>query len=98
MLLKYNASRERIVAGLMSGTSVDALAVAITRIRPCGPNIDVELIAYGEFPWSSTDRDAILSVSPIDVTAQIIAVVALLVAERFPDSLAKVVDHIGGMV
>lgn len=79
----------------MSGTSVDAIDVTITRISPCGPNIDVEVIAYREFPWSSTERDAILSVSTTDVTAQLIAVVDRLVGERFSDALAALVEHIG---
>jgi anhydro-N-acetylmuramic acid kinase len=95
VLLKDNANRERIVAGLMSGTSVDAIDVAITRISPSGPNIDVEVIAYREFPWSSTERDAILSVSTNDVSAQMIAVVDRLIGERFSDALAALVEPIG---
>lgn len=95
MLLKDNANRERIVAGLMSGTSVDAIDVAITRISPSGTNIDVEVIAYREFPWSSTERDAILSVSTTDVSAQMIAVVDRLIGERFSDALAALVEPIG---
>ena len=82
----------------MSGTSVDAIDVAITRISPCGPNIDVEVIAYGEFPWSSTERDAILSVSTTDVTAQLIAVVDRLVGERFSNALATLLEPIGVMI
>ena len=79
----------------MSGTSVDAIDVAITRISPSGPNIDVEVLAYSEFPWSSTERDAILSVSTTDVTAQMIAIVDRLIGERFSDALAALVEPNG---
>lgn len=95
MLLTYNADRERIVAGLLSGTSVDAIDVAITRITPSGQYIDVEVIAYAEYPWSSNERDAILSVSTTAVSAQMIAVVDRLIGERFTDALANLVNPCG---
>lgn len=78
----------------MSGTSVDAIDVAITRIRPNGTNIDVEVIAYAEFPWLPTERDAILSVSTTAVSAQMMAVVDRLVGERFADALATLLKPI----
>lgn len=78
----------------MSGTSVDAIDVAITRIRPNGTNIDVEVIAYTEFPWLPTERDAILSVSTTAVSAQMMAVVDRLVGERFADALATLLKPI----
>ena len=56
MRLKDKANVERIVAGLMSGTSVDAIDVAITRIAPFGGNIDVKLLGYMEAPWSAAER------------------------------------------
>ena len=75
MLLRDIANRERIVAGLMSGTSVDAIDVAITRIVPNGDNIDVKVLGYAESTWSAAERDAILRVSTEPVSAQEIALV-----------------------
>jgi anhydro-N-acetylmuramic acid kinase len=95
MRLNYDDGRERIIAGLMSGTSVDAIDVAITRIAPCGGNIDVKLLGYTEAPWSASDRDAILRVSTECVTAQEIALVDRMVGERFCNALLDATTILG---
>ncbi len=95
MRLNYDDDRERIVAGLMSGTSVDAIDVAITRIAPCGGNIDVNLLGYTEAPWSAAERDAILRVSTERVTAQEIALVDRMVGERFCNALLELCTSLG---
>jgi len=95
VLLKDNANRERIVAGLMSGTSVDAIDVAITLIAPCGGDINVNVLGYTEAPWSAADRDAILRVSTECVTAQEIALVDRMVGERFCNALLDATTTLG---
>ena len=95
MLLRDIADRERIVAGLMSGTSVDAIDVAITRIAPNGDNIDVKVLGYAESTWSAAERDAILRVSTEHVTAQEIALVDRMVGERFCNALLELCASLG---
>ena len=94
MLLRDIGNRERIVAGLMSGTSVDAIDVAITRIAPNGDSIDVKVLGYAESTWSAAERDAILRVSTEPVSAQEIALVDRMVGDRFcSDLLALSTSH-----
>jgi anhydro-N-acetylmuramic acid kinase len=90
MFLTFDGTRERMVAGLMSGTSVDAIDVGVVRITPNGINIDVSVIAYGEFPWSAEERSAIIKVSTTNVTAQELALVDRMVGDRFCSSLEQV--------
>uniref|UniRef100_E6QM97 Anhydro-N-acetylmuramic acid kinase (AnhMurNAc kinase) n=1 Tax=mine drainage metagenome TaxID=410659 RepID=E6QM97_9ZZZZ len=54
--------RSMIVAGIMSGTSVDGIDVAVTRIRASGIGYPkVSLLAHHAFPFSPALRRAILS-------------------------------------
>lgn len=87
MLVNYDDNSARIVAGLMSGTSVDAIDTALVSITPSGTNIDVELLAYAEYPWTHTERDAILRASSESVSAQFIAMVDRMIGDRFCDAL-----------
>ena len=78
----------------MSGTSVDAIDVAITRIAPNGDSIDVKVLGYAESTWSAAERDAILRVSTEPVSAQEIALVDRMVGDRFcSDLLALSTSH-----
>lgn len=95
MRLNYDDDRERVVAGLMSGTSVDAIDVAITRIAPNGDNIDVSVLGYAESTWSAAEHDAILRVSTEHVTAQEIALVDRMVGERFCNALLELCASLG---
>lgn len=95
MLLRDIANGERIVAGLMSGTSVDAIDVAITRIAPNGDNIDVKVLGYAESTWSAAERDAILKVSTEPVSAQEIALVDRMVGDRFCSALLALSASLG---
>ncbi len=94
MLLASFSDRVRIVAGLMSGTSVDAIDVALIRIVPNGLDVDVDVIAYEEFPWTSAERDAILRVSTTHISAQELAIIDRMVGERFSDALARLNQNI----
>jgi anhydro-N-acetylmuramic acid kinase len=51
-LTRLVTRNERIVAGIMSGTSLDAVDVALLRIRGSGENIDIELLYYSETLFS----------------------------------------------
>lgn len=87
--------RARIVAGLMSGTSVDAIDVAITRIVTTGESVDIQVLDYAEYPWSPEERDSILNVSTSDVSAQRIASIDRMVGEKFSDALSALAQTAG---
>ena len=48
------------VAGMMSGTSVDGIDVAITRITPTPHGVQINLLAHHSFPYSKQLRTAVL--------------------------------------
>ena len=52
ILTRLVTKRERIVCGIMSGTSVDAVDVALTRIRGGGESVSLELLHYSQTLYS----------------------------------------------
>jgi anhydro-N-acetylmuramic acid kinase len=74
----------------MSGTSVDAIDLALVRITPDAANVEIDVIAYSEIHWTSEERDTILRVSTQSVTAQEIAIVDRMIGERFCSALKQV--------
>jgi anhydro-N-acetylmuramic acid kinase len=88
--LTFDENRERVVAGLMSGTSVDAIDVALLRVTPDAKDISIDVIAYSETLWTCEERDAILRVSTERVTTQEMAIVDRMIGERFCAALKQV--------
>jgi len=52
--------RSRIVIGLMSGTSLDGVDVAVTRIEGSGPDLHAELLGHASFPYPPELRALLL--------------------------------------
>ena len=55
--------RERLVIGLMSGTSADGIDAALTRIAGWGTSTEVELLSFLFTPFPPAVREKILSVA-----------------------------------
>ncbi len=53
--------QERVVIGLMSGTSCDGVDAALVRIRGSGPGLDMRLVAFETFPYDSALRARLLA-------------------------------------
>lgn len=51
--------QERLVIGLMSGTSVDGIDAALVRIRGGGPGVSVKLEQFATYPFEPAVRKAI---------------------------------------
>ncbi|MDQ3019335.1 MAG: anhydro-N-acetylmuramic acid kinase [Bacteroidota bacterium] len=57
------AKNQKIVAGILSGTSVDAVDVALVRISGCGVNTRVSVIDFESYPISTKLKKFILKCS-----------------------------------
>lgn len=91
-----HAERERLVIGLMSGTSVDAIDTALVRIGPAtaGERRRVDLIAKGETPFDPALRAAIFDLFPPHTgTIARVAQLDVLIGEAFA---AAVLDLLAG--
>lgn len=85
---EYRKKNDRIVAGIMSGTSVDAIDVAILGVSG-DPNITWELLYYDETPWAKEEADWLRSLMTYPITAQMLAYAHRLVGDRFCEALHK---------
>lgn len=46
--------KDRLLVGLMSGTSVDGIDASLVRIKGDGLETDVELICFDNYPYDSS--------------------------------------------
>jgi len=53
------AKPDRLVIGLMSGTSVDGIDAALVRIHGGGPGVAVDLLAFATYPFEPAVREEI---------------------------------------
>ena len=77
--------KERLIIGLMSGTSVDAIDAAVVRVggRANG-RYSARVLRHMEFPWPAEIRRRLLAVmAPAQTTTQEICDLNVAVAERF---------------
>ncbi|MSR73952.1 MAG: anhydro-N-acetylmuramic acid kinase [Planctomycetes bacterium] len=66
-LLKLRAKSERIVIGLNSGTSADAIDSIVVRFRGQGLELVHEVLASGEHPWPASVREQLLRAGEMSV-------------------------------
>ncbi|MEM7041468.1 MAG: anhydro-N-acetylmuramic acid kinase, partial [Pseudomonadota bacterium] len=86
------ALSERRVAGLMTGTSMDGLDVAICRIEP-GERLVFELLAFETIPMPDDLRQDLAPVHLTDIAA--IARVNQRLGHYFADALSQVAEPFG---
>ena len=66
MLRAIRQKKERVIVGLMSGSSADGIDVALVKVSGCGKSTTVETIAYDTLRYSSKIRELILKCSHPD--------------------------------
>lgn len=75
------------VAGLMSGTSLDGIDVAITEIAGAGWNKKIAVAAWRTIPYPRRVRDALLAVSNREAHVGTIARLSFLLGELYASAL-----------
>ncbi|WP_371376079.1 anhydro-N-acetylmuramic acid kinase [Sporomusa aerivorans] len=95
-LLRLRNKKQRLVAGLMSGTSLDGIDAALVRIEGSGPSCRVKQVAFKTVAYEQGLRQAILKVCRQD-SASVADICALnfTLGERFAAAVAEVCQEAG---
>src|SRR5690348_9221163 len=97
--IKTNSpERDRLVVGLMSGTSVDAIDAALVRVGPAagGDRRRAELIAKAETPFDPALRRAIFDLFPPNTgTIARLAQLDVLIGEAFAAAVLGLLAGVG---
>lgn len=84
------------VAGLMSGTSLDGIDVAIVRIDGCGFEAKVKLLHFESFPYDAELREKIKLLCSIDHSdVALLCGMNFAIAERFADAVVRTAEAAG---
>jgi anhydro-N-acetylmuramic acid kinase len=78
-----------LVAGLMSGTSVDGIDVALVEIEGQGFNQRIEPIAFHEIPFPAGVRQGVFSISNAEVSTARLSQMNFLLGELFGDAVIE---------
>lgn len=98
-LIELSKKKSRIVAGLMSGTSVDGIDVAIVEITGNGINSELNLLAYDEVKYPDGFKDIVLKNSDKkSASVEDICRLDFLIPRFYDDAIRKVcnlhdIDH-----
>ena len=89
--VKLLNKKERIVVGLMSGTSMDGIDSALVRIKNSGANTEIDLINFQTFPYPDQLRNDLLDISqPGQGTVDKICRLNFVVGEYFADAVFNI--------
>ncbi|WP_309719089.1 anhydro-N-acetylmuramic acid kinase [Armatimonas sp.] len=84
---EYAAKPERLLVGLMSGTSVDGVDAALVKISGNGRETKVELLKAIEHPIPDTLRQRVLALSHGEGNAEEVSKVSMALAEVFVEAV-----------
>lgn len=83
----YAAKPERLLVGLMSGTSVDGVDAALVRISGSGRDTKAELLKFIEHPIPDSLRQCVLALSHGEGNAEEVSNVSVAIAEVFVEAV-----------
>lgn len=83
----YAAKPERLLIGLMSGTSVDGVDAALVRISGSGRSTQAELVRFVEHPIPEALRRRVLELSHGKGNAEEVSKVSVAIAECFAEAV-----------
>jgi anhydro-N-acetylmuramic acid kinase len=84
-----------IVAGVLSGTSVDGIDVGIVRIEQIHGRIHLEKLHFETAAYSEQTRTRIFRTFQEATTAQELCQLNFAIAEEFATAIVKAVEHAG---
>lgn len=90
--LSLFAKNRKIVAGISSGTSVDAVDIALIRIQGSGVNTRIELIDFETYPFKTVLKNFILKCSSKDKSnVEDICKLNFILGGLFASSIKKII-------
>ncbi len=92
-LLERARKPDRIVVGLMSGTSADSIDVAVCRISGQGGAVEVRLLEYREHPHDPEVRRRVIDLAGLDVRG--VAELHARIGEAFAEAALEAIAAAG---
>lgn len=83
------------VAGIMSGTSLDGIDVAVVDIRGAGWNTKVSVVAFGGVPYPAEVRETLLAVSNREAHVGAISRLNALLGELYAAAVVRICKRTG---
>ena len=90
---ELHQKHEKLVVGLMSGTSVDGIDVALVRIRGHGLETQAEILAFRSEPFPDIHRDRIRTLGTAD--AETICRYNFVLGELFAEAALRLIEEAG---
>ena len=88
--------RSRLVAGLMSGTSLDGVDAALVRIEGSGPGLHLEPLGFTTVPYPDDLRDLILANSTPESSSVLdISQLGVRIAREYERAVRRVAEQAG---
>ncbi len=84
-----------LVAGIMSGTSVDAIDVALVEISGAGSSLVVQLVCFEEIPFPEGVREEVLGVSNAVVATSRISQLNFMLGRLFGEAVLETCGRSG---
>ncbi|MAT60027.1 MAG: anhydro-N-acetylmuramic acid kinase [Ignavibacteriae bacterium] len=95
-LINLISKEKKYVIGLMSGTSIDAVDVALIEINGSGVNTKLNLIGYLEYSYPDGFKELVLRNSTKDSSnVEEICRLNFLIPQFYNDAIDKLCNHIG---
>jgi anhydro-N-acetylmuramic acid kinase len=85
LIANYPITEERIVLGLISGTSADGVDVACVRFAPIGSSEPLEVLSFATVPYTARLKAAVLAAAANDMSLRETAVLHTQLGEFFAD-------------
>ncbi len=95
-LLRLQPKKQKLIIGLMSGTSVDGIDAILLRVRGSGVRTKFQQLSFRTYPYSKETRRVILNNSvPASGSVEEICRLNVLLGELFADAAGKVARSAG---
>jgi anhydro-N-acetylmuramic acid kinase len=89
--LRLSNKSRRNVIGILSGTSIDAVDIVLTRMQGSGKNTKIKVLDFQSDPINKKTRNYILNCSNNDSKIEDICLVNSIIGNLFADSVLKII-------